>query len=85
MFCYSGWEPCNIYDQTDYAHDPPLESNNIDTPGACAQLHKRGPKEMPRDERKRQYAAVGRALRSEGNPALLAKWTLSNDLERQAI
>ncbi|CAJ1358625.1 unnamed protein product [Effrenium voratum] len=40
------------------------------------------PKEMPRDERKRQSAVVGRALRSEGNPALLAKWTLSNDLER---
>ena len=37
---------------------------------------------MPRDERKRQYAALRRAVVRSCEPALLAKFSLSSDGER---
>ena len=40
------------------------------------------PTAMPRDERKRQYAALRRAVVRSCEPALLAKFSLSSDGER---
>lgn len=40
------------------------------------------PKEMDADERKRQYSALRRAIRSSANPALLNKFEMSTDGER---
>ena len=37
---------------------------------------------MDADERKRQYAAMGRAIHKEANPTLLAKYQLCSDTER---
>ena len=39
--------------------------------------------DMPRDERKRQYAALRRAILKSANPALTAKFSLCDDCERQ--
>ena len=41
--------------------------------------------EIPRDERKRQYAALRRAILKNANPALTAKFSLCDDGERQAL
>lgn len=38
--------------------------------------------EMPREERKRQYAALGRAVKSSCNPALIQKMKMCSDSER---
>jgi hypothetical protein len=40
------------------------------------------PQEMNSDERKRQYAAMGRAIHKTANPTLLAKYQLCSDTER---
>ena len=40
-----------------------------------------GPKQMPYDERKRQYSALRRAITRSCEPALLAKFSLSTDGE----
>ena len=37
---------------------------------------------MDTDERKRQYAAMGRAIHKAANPTLLAKYQLCSDTER---
>ena len=54
----------------------------IVVPGACSILARH--KDMPRDERKRQYAALRRAILKNVNPALSAKFSLCDDGERQA-
>lgn len=41
------------------------------------------PKELERSERKRQYAALRRAIHGSAEPSLLAKYQLCNDAERQ--
>ena len=38
--------------------------------------------DLPYDERKRQYASLGRAINREANPALVAKYRMANDGER---
>ncbi len=38
--------------------------------------------ELPYDERKRQYASLGRAINREANPALVAKYRMASDGER---
>lgn len=43
------------------------------------------PSEMPYEERKRQYAALRRSVASSCKPALLAKFSLSNDAERLVL
>ena len=40
------------------------------------------PSDMPYEERKRQYAALRRAIHRDASPALLAKFSLANDGER---
>ena len=40
---------------------------------------------MDASERKRQYAAMGRAIHRSCNPALLAKYSLCNDGERPGV
>ncbi|CAL1148369.1 unnamed protein product, partial [Cladocopium goreaui] len=40
------------------------------------------PSEMPYDERKRQYAAMRRAIYKDAKPELVAKFSLANDKER---
>ena len=40
------------------------------------------PKEMETNERKRQYSALRRAIRSSGNPALTTKFETCNDTDR---
>ena len=40
---------------------------------------------LPRDERKRQYSALRRAIQSSANPGLLAKYSLCNDSERWGV
>ena len=44
-----------------------------------------GPKQMPYDERKRQYSALRRAITRSCEPALLAKFSLSTDGERWGL
>ena len=41
--------------------------------------------DIPRDERKRQYAALRRAILKNANPALTAKFSLCDDGERLAL
>jgi hypothetical protein len=43
------------------------------------------PKQMPYDERKRQYSALRRAITRSCEPALLAKFSLSTDGERWGL
>ena len=43
------------------------------------------PKQMPYDERKRQYSALRRAITRSCEPALLAKFSLSTDGERWGV
>jgi hypothetical protein len=43
------------------------------------------PSDMESSERKRQYAAMGRAIHKTLNPALLAKYQLCNDTERFGV
>ena len=41
--------------------------------------------DMDYNERKRQYAALRRAILKDANPALTAKFSLSDDGERRAV
>lgn len=38
--------------------------------------------DMPYDERKRQYAALRRAIHLDASPALVCKFKMANDTER---
>lgn len=38
--------------------------------------------DMPYEERKRQYAALRRAIHADANPALICKFKMANDAER---
>lgn len=38
--------------------------------------------DLPYEERKRQYASLGRVINREANPALVAKYKMANDGER---
>ena len=38
--------------------------------------------DLPYEERKRQYASLGRVINREANPALVAKYRMASDGER---
>jgi len=58
---------------------------NIDEDTKLAISSMTCPADLPADERKRQYASLGRAINREANPALVAKYRMANDGERFLI